>query len=197
MKAIIYNLIFLSFPFVGFGQTVVIDKNLTTATIDSTDWNYPWHVIKHTDGHFENTFGTPITSLDTIHVIKNSQVYVHSKDVNYQIPYASATIHGDTLSICLTDESASNFEQLTIQMQEGEFELNYNKAYIQILKERNVEILEQKVVLSQNNLQIGQEIRGEVFIKLAETIKWSDQNTETIEKEIKGSFIAISSSNNE
>ncbi|MFT4601469.1 MAG: hypothetical protein ACI857_001649 [Arenicella sp.] len=193
MKNLIAIFILTSINLHSFAQTIAVNEKLELLKTDSTDWTYPWHVIKHKDGHFENTFGLPITQSDTAHVLKNAQVFVYIlkdlKEVKYRIPFAEATIDKDTILIELNDESASNFEGLSIKIFEGEFELEYHKAYIQMLANIKVEFLEQKVTLSQSHFEVGEEIKGEVFVIVKETVEWPDQTVEIIEKTIRGSFV--------
>ena len=192
----LFPLLIISMLFVCTEQweTIRIDPTLDNLAVDSTDWAYPWYVIKHTD-HFEHTFGEPISKEDTIHQIKNALCYVRqirdSTDHVHRLPWAKAEWKKDTLCISIFQENASDNQKLTLKIHEGQFIADYKIASITPLDDWQVEILEHSLVLHEMP-QPGKIIKGRLRVQLQERIDWSegtDGHVDWVRKSIEGTFV--------
>ena len=74
-----------------------IDETLTFSPIDSSQYSYPWYIVKHSGG-FENTFGDTIIAQDTIHIIHNARLFHKDGERRFsQLPFVEAHLKNDTL----------------------------------------------------------------------------------------------------
>lgn len=175
-------------------EEVKIDPTLNTLQVDSTDWVYPWYVIKHSD-HFENTFGEPITREDTAHIIRNSFCQVKTirdtSDWSSRIPFARGVWKSDTLLLSIWQENASDIEELTLTVIDGKFASEYVTYYVFPYDKWEVKILEEELELSQMPSP-GMPIKGRVSILLQEEIRRTEgplHKMDTIIKRIEGTFV--------
>lgn len=155
----------------------IIDVNLKTPAIDSSKWTYPWYMIKHQDGHFENTLGESIMSSDTAHLIHNSrcilqtEIHYSNDRINSDLKFAKAILVNDTLQIKIYDESASNWNHVTINVVKRKFNLNYKANYVFPYKRIDYQIEKKSLILnSKPPFKKGEIIKGSVEIELQETI---------------------------
>lgn len=108
---------------------VKVDSRLRVFELDSTDWLYPWYVLKH-ENKWENTSGDGITAKDTVHLICNSTCYQDlSGAYKHRLPFCRARLVGDTLVIQVYDESASNDEWVTFRVCGKNFICDYEQNY--------------------------------------------------------------------
>jgi len=174
--------------------TLSIDTTKKIPDINLDNWSYPWYMIKHTDGHFENTLGETITKKDTIKLIHNAVCFSFIKrnhiykEPNSNLRFAESAIHNDTLRIRLFDESASNWEELSIKIKDQEFKMDYKISYVFPYKEIKYEFINQSVTI--NTLppfELGQTIKGELEVEFKETII-KEEDATTYTKMITGTF---------
>lgn len=175
-------------------EKVKIDSSLNNLKVDSTDWTYPWHVIKHSK-YFENTFGEPITSKDTAHLIRNSYCHVNTiQDTSVwssRIPFANSVWKNDTLVLCIWQESASDNQKLTLTVIDSKFSSDYWIGYLPPYDYWNMKIIKESLELNQIP-EPGMPIKGRVSILLQEEIRWAESPSyqiDTILKRIEGTFI--------
>lgn len=171
---------------------VEIDPNLNGIEVNSTNWSYPWGIIKHED-HFENITGEPITEQDTVHILKNSQCKIRRKRdtvfLDADLPFANAEWKNDSLMISIFDYHGG---LLKLKIVEGKFSSDWSVAYHFSYEERNVQILNQTLELN-GVPKPGQAIKGKVNIALQEYIKWRpdpfEGRVDNQKLEISGTFI--------
>ena len=178
----------------------VVDKDWKIAERNPTDWSYPWYMIQHQDGHFENTRSDSISSRDTIKIIHNSDCYsylnnktgdfnIDSPDPISRLKFCEAILQNDTLRINLYDQSASNNEKVEIRIVDGQYQLEYKIAYVFPYDKILIVYLNQNLILNQSSFKVGNELTGDLNLKLMETILFdSGKKSNPIYKEIKGSF---------
>lgn len=175
-------------------EKVRIDPTLNAIKIDSADWTYPWHVIKHSN-YFENTLGEPIAKEDTAHLIRNSNCQVRAiwdTDVSSSsIPFANGTWKQDTLVLSIWQQSASDNQTLTLTVVDGKFSSDYMIWYIPPYDDWNLNIISESLELNQSP-EPGVPIKGRVNILLQEEVRWTEgapNQVDTILKRIEGTFV--------
>lgn len=177
---------------------IEIQSNLETPAIDSTAWFYPWYVIKHRDGHFENTLGESISKTDTAHLVQNTSCEINyqwaDKQYVYPLKQATAKQKDDTLFISIIDESASNYECLEIKILDGKFRLNYDKIYVIPTQRQEVLCLSQRLILNQGRYEVGERIKGKIEAEFMEILQFDEgevNSVDTIYKSVQGTFEVV------
>ncbi len=175
-------------------EKVKIDPTLNNLKVDSTDWTYPSHVIKHSN-YFENTFGEPISSEDTAHLIRNSYCQVKTirdtSEWSSRIPFANGVWKNDTLVLSIWREVASDIQKLTLTIVDGRFSSDYMIWYVLPYNDWDLKIIKQSLELNQIP-EPGMSIKGRVSILLQEEMRWAEDPSnqiDTILKRIEGTFI--------
>ncbi len=196
------GLIILSGNSLVFAQSNCSDKwNLVEEQdtelyiIDSTKWSYPWYIIKHENG-FENTFGREIVKQDTMPILHNSSCQVSLEGISYKksLPFAKASLINDTLKLFVFDESASNFENVSITITNNTFLVCYDKAYISNKKLKSVEFIKSKLKISQlAGFELGRKLYGSLELELIEATNNAInlQRTNYSRKKVIGSFEVV------
>jgi len=176
---------------------IIFDENFTTPKIEEDDWSYPWYVIKHQDGHFENTMADTILPKDTIHQIHNSRCYsffkkknILDKEAHDRLKFCEAKIKMDSLNIEIYDMSASNGEIIFLTIVNNHFKLKYNTAYVFPYKNIEFTYYNQYLKINKKPPYLKDDIIfGEIKTEFEESIIFEkDKTTSTKTKVIKGTF---------
>lgn len=172
-----------------------MNAQLEVPAIDSSDWEYPWYVIKHEDGKFENTKDDSISAQDTIHLIHNSKCFTYrikngKKDEEpcTQLPICEAKLSHDTLLISTYDFSASNAEAVYISVYGDQYLMTYKVNYVVPYQKIEVENINQRLVLNQSSFKKGQVLKGEVYLEIKETMTYESGKKSAFNKLIEGTF---------
>ncbi|GAA4107135.1 hypothetical protein GCM10022393_02160 [Aquimarina addita] len=174
---------------------LIVDEQLEIPKIGPDDWSYPWYMIKHNDGHFENITEDTIIEKDTIRVIHHSKCYTYltkkGKTIPIsRIPFVTSEIKGDTLALTLFDESASNNEKLTLQLVNDFFKINYHTVYVFPYKDIQYEF--KSASLKVNKMppyKKGMLLKGVLATEFVETIIYNDNTPSDVrDKLIEGTF---------
>ena len=169
--------------------TVTINKNITSVKKDSTDWSYPWYMIKHKDGHFENILGEQINTEDTTKIYHNSYCYSFvQEDTTSRLKFAGAKKNNKAVSIKLFDESASNNESLELEIENfKKFKPTYKINYVFSYDSIGIEFKKKYLEINKNTYEKGENIIGKVYLEFEEKI-YNNRKIKSSIKEIKGSF---------
>ena len=177
-------------------QKVEIDPSLDRLQVDSTDWSYPWYMVRHSGG-WENTMGEPISKKDTAHLIRNSWCLISDTWGNdttsqtHRLPFAVHTWKDDTLKLSIYDYSASNGEELSLIIVAGQFIPQYWQEYFIPNKYQEVTFLQYSLALD-NLPRPNVPIKGRLKINLVEEIlsfESEENDTISIYKTIEGEFV--------
>jgi hypothetical protein len=168
-------------------QLVNVNENLVLPKEDENDWSYPWYMIKHKDGHFENTFGDEIKNEDTMKLYHPSHCYSFiEKDTMSRLKYAKAKKVGKIVQISLFDRSASNNESLDLEIKNfEEFNLKYNISYVYPYDSIVFTFLKKELEIKKSNYQKGENLVGYVNCILEEKIYTNKNNKKEIHSKIK------------
>jgi hypothetical protein len=168
-------------------ELVNVNENLVLPKEDKNDWSYPWYMIKHKDGHFENTFGDEIKHEDTMKLYHPSHCYSFiEKDTTSRLKYAKAKKAGKTVQISLFDRSASNYESLDLEIKNfKEFNLKYNISYVYPYDSIVFTFLKKELEIKKSNYQKGENLVGYVNCILEEKIYTNKNNKKEIHSKIK------------
>jgi len=176
---------------------IKFDKNLTVPKIEADDWSYPWYILKHKDGDFENITADTILPQDTIHLIHNAKCYsflkknkIVNKRALSRLRFCEAEIQSDSLMIKIYDFSVSNTEAVFLTIYNDQFRFVYNTAYVFPYKNLEFNYLNQFLKLNKKPPYIkGDIILGEIEAEFIEsTIYEKETPTTSKTKVIKGYF---------
>jgi len=175
---------------------IQIDKNLEFQ--GPTDWSYPWHVIKHKDGHFENTTGNPITKKDTAHLIHYSNCYSYLEkeeiidfEQAIKLPFTYSKINKDTLDIIIYDESTSNSESIKLKVINRKFKSEYKISYVFPNESLTINYIKNDLTLNKEPpFEKGEKIIGKLKVKLNEIVKINNKKRQNI-RIVEGTFQII------
>lgn len=109
MKLFFFFAVMLAGSFIANAQSIV-DFPVTTGHIAVTKlnfskhWAYPWYVVKHPNGKFENTLGSDIKKADTAHLYftANCQTNVMG---GYKLRYCFANKNANGIRLKFADGS--------------------------------------------------------------------------------------------
>lgn len=169
-----------------------VEDDLEVADIDSTDWSYPWYIVKKENGEFSSAVSDMITARDTIHIVRNSRVQNEvqwgKERPIHRIPFATADLDGDTLNLKIYDRSASNWEELNFKVVHNAFKVSYRQDYLMDIRSEGMRIKYAVLELNKPGFSPGDELKGVVMVRIKEDV--ADRNGDwTIEKVISGDFV--------
>ncbi len=168
-----------------------INENLIPLEEKINDWVYPWYVIKHDDGHFENILGEGITEIDTTKIYCQSYCYsLVEEDTISRLKFAEAQQVGQTVFIKLFDESASNNETLELEVIDFEkFNPTYKLNLVFPHDSVVINFLRKEFEIKKKNYQIGDDLVGKVDMEFEQKIyRKGKKQTNAIVKKISGIF---------
>lgn len=192
MKAIIlYLFVLLIIPSQDIWNNLIIDNELEVQQSSKDDYSYPWHVVQHSDGHFENTLGLEISKKDTTPIIHNAHcyTYLNNESANSRLKFGEGELVNDTLHLKIFDKSASNYEMLELTVFQDKFKVNYQTAYYPFPYEGiEYKFLNESLTLNTNEFKKDTSIKGQVDIELIQTVNFQNKPSSTVNKKIKGTF---------
>ena len=143
---------------------VIYDSNLYDPFFESTEWGYPWWIIKHSDGHIENTMGGP-TDENELPRLQHTAKCSTSHQFDHQINFCDATLLPDgTLELFIHDESASTSDSLRVLVKDGQFTSQYWTFYPANKGDERLiwTTTRQDLVLDKRAYNKGDELRGRI-----------------------------------
>ncbi len=178
-------------------KTVQYDPHLKMPEKNADDWSYPWYMIKHVDGHFENTMSDTIQAEDTLRLYHNAHCYTYddqtatnAKNYRSRLPFAEAKRSEDTLKLKIHDFSASNYELLHLNIYGGKYKMTYRTSYVYLYQDIEFDYLNSALVLQKRPpYQPGDTLKGALTLELNETIIFEDgKSNPPSSRLIKGTF---------
>ncbi len=178
--------------FVDWGN-VNINENLALPKKDITDWSYPWYMIKHKDGHFENTLGDKIKAKDTTKIHHQSYCYsLVDDDTISRLKFSKAQQIREKVFIKLYDQSASNHESLTLEMIDfKKFNPTYKINYVFPYDSIGIKFLRKELEIKEEIYQKGGTLIGRIDLELEQKIYKEvndNQKVTTTIKRLEGIF---------
>lgn len=151
-----------------------VDSNLKGDFSFAKKWEYPWWVIKHEDGHFENSMGELISYEDTTHLYRTANV-ITSHQGEHPIKYVEATLKADTLILDFADLDAAYHGYLTVELVKDKFTSEW--IYLSIMLEPPIKYitLKQDLIIITNQFKVGKKIKGKINIQFQELDSTSKQ----------------------
>ena len=171
---------------------VSINQHLFFPERDADDWTYPWYMVSHEDGSFENTLGVPITAQDTVKLIHLSDCYVfRGEDTLSRLVYTKAHLTDTVLHVTIFDESASNFEDLFLDIVDcKQFKPMYKKGLITPHDSITIQFTQQLLEINKPSYIKGDTLIGYLDISLEQRV-YARNTYNLTSKRIKGVFEAV------
>ncbi|MGK0389204.1 MAG: hypothetical protein ACI94Y_001944 [Maribacter sp.] len=171
-------------------KSIVHSPELDSLTLDSSNFSYPWYMVKHSSG-FENTLGEEITAQDTMHFIHNSNTWISGDFGKYKLPFCKIILRNNALFIKILKEDASGHEAIHIQIIDREYNISYYVKHMMPCRSIN-DYGVNDVYLNKTDFVKGDTLKGMFNIKLKEDVICDQgERNRQIQKTIKGKFIAV------
>jgi hypothetical protein len=182
---------FSSMPFDGVSQPkqmesrVEYDPQIFDPFFDEEETSWPWWIVDHGDGTFEDTTGQ-ITKREDIPIL------IHTADCRtrhqglHNINYCSATLQKDgIIELKIEDQSASTGDFLTIQIKDGKFFSQYKTYYPGDPSDINLiwTTTKQRLILNKKEFKKGEVIKGRVEFECVQEVsnpKYGGRNPQKI-----------------
>jgi hypothetical protein len=184
-------------PLEGIGQTkqmvspVEYDPEIFDLFFDEVETSWPWWIVDHGDGTFEDTRGH-ITKIEDIPVLTHTADCRTRHQGLHQIKFSHARLLKDgAIKLKIEDESASTWDSLTIHIDNGRFSSHYKTRYPADPPDIGLiwTTTKQRLVLEKKNYKKGDVIKGRIefeCVQEATNPKYGGRNPRKIR--IEGPF---------
>jgi len=155
------------------------DPALTDPFFKSNEWSYPWYIIKHPDGHFEDTSTGIRPEKEPLHLKHTARCYSNSHGGGewHVISFCEARLLDNNIDLFIHDDDPSFLDNLIVRISNGMFACEFSTAY-KILSRREPVIVawttRQKLTLDKKVYQKGDVIKGRIDFEQIEEL--TDQN---------------------
>lgn len=126
----------------------MIDPSLKIDTSFNHKWLYPWYVVKHKDGSFENTLSDSIHAEDTARQFYTAAC-TNTHLGSHKINYCKASLYNDDVELRFSGQPPGYNEEMVIVIRKDAFKGQYNFEYVALQPEikNSFQIVSQKLVL--------------------------------------------------
>jgi len=140
---------------------------LTDPFFKSNKWSYPWYIIKHPDGHFEDTTGGKSSKKEPPRLKPTANCFSDAYGADHLLRFCEARLlDPNMIDLFIHENNASHFDALKIQIRNHTFSCQYWALYpgpgepgmIWMTKQ-------QKLTLDRKAYQKGDVIRGKIDLE--------------------------------
>ncbi len=197
-------LIVLTCPFKTNGQAshkakLSIDAAMVdTAFAFTSQWAYPWYVIKEKDGTFSNNFNEKITAADTAHLFftANCQTNVQG---GYTVNYCNASTKSNKTTLHFTGGQPAYGGNFYVYIKGDSFYFKPTVAYtVTTYGEKSIFIINnQNLQLNKKNYTQGDTIMGYINCSFTQLTTIPGKRRQKQELYFKGYFCTVLKSREE
>ena len=143
---------------------VSYDSKFSDPFFESSEWSYPWFIIRHADGHIENATGGT-TDEKELPRLKHTAKCFTAHQGEHVIKFCEARLLKDnTIELFVQDMSPSTSDNLKILVKDGLFSCQYWTFYVADKGDEGLiwTTKRQKLILDKKVYAIGDIIKGKI-----------------------------------
>jgi len=163
---------------------VILDKKMHSAFFNSYESSYPWYIIKHEDGTFENVTGEKISKRDKKPVEHTSNC-VSTHQGRHIMEFCDATYDSGVLNLEIYGGMPAYFSSLRITLKGSDFLCRFKGVYPAPVSNCRRNIIAKKLVFKDREIKKGERLFAWVSVEFEETSTYKGV-TETSRHKIEG-----------
>ncbi|MFH1113218.1 MAG: hypothetical protein V1792_04795 [Pseudomonadota bacterium] len=150
------------------------DPKLTDPFFKSNEWSYPWYIIKHPDGHFEDTTSGIRPEKEPPRLKRTARCFSNSYGEWHVVSFCEARfVDGHNIDLFIHDHNPSFSDALMVRISNGMFKCMCFPASRILSREKTVIVAEttrQKLILDKKVYRKGDVIKGRIDFELVEEV---------------------------
>ncbi len=107
---------------------IKVDDSLHSPFFTTSETSYPWHIIRHDDGSFEDTLDGTVSRRDMIPLEHTAQC-ISTHQGNHQMDFCHARLSGNTLKLEIYGGLPAFASSLMIEINGSQFKCFFRAAY--------------------------------------------------------------------
>jgi hypothetical protein len=158
-----------------FWSKVRYDPKLTDPFFKSNEWSYPWYIIKHPDGTFEDITSDKRPEKEPSHLKHTAKCFItaiesgRAKDL---VTFCKARFHNvNTIDVLIHKENSADIDRLKVQIKNGMFASQYWTVFKKLARARARIIwttTRQKLILDRKEYRKDDVIKGRIDFECVE-----------------------------
>ena len=148
------------------------DPRLTDPFFKSNEWRYPWNIVKHPDGHFEDTSTGIRPKKEPPHLKHTAKCFSTSHGTKHLLLFCKARLlDRNEIDLFLYDTDPGCLDDLRVQIRNGMFTCQFSTRYkIWLPTDRGIvwKTTRQALVLDKNVYRKGDTIKGKIDFECLE-----------------------------
>jgi hypothetical protein len=148
------------------------DPKLTDPFFKSNRWSYPWYIIKHRDGHFEDTSTGIPPEKEPPHLKHTARCFSNSHGEKHLVNFCEAkSLDGNMIDLAIHDDDPAFFDHLRVRIRNGMFTCQFrtaSKILPRIPPDIASETKRQKLTLDKEAYRKGDVIKGRIDFECVE-----------------------------
>ncbi|MBI5568597.1 MAG: hypothetical protein HY914_01495 [Desulfomonile tiedjei] len=147
------------------------DPKLTDPFFTSNEWSYPWYIIKHGDGHFEDTTSDKRPDKEPPHLKHTAKCFSTSYGSKHLVRFCAARFLGENMIDLFIHEKNPAFrDALRVRIRNGMFTSQYWTRYVAGPIDLIWTTKRQKLTLDKKEYRKGDVIKGRIDFECVQEI---------------------------
>ncbi|MCP3901850.1 MAG: hypothetical protein GY707_19250 [Desulfobacteraceae bacterium] len=160
----------------------VIDKDLHSKFFDSHEASYKWHILKHSDGTFEDTMDGEVSDEDKI-PIQHTSNCVSTHQGKHSMNFCDATLKSGVLRLKIHGGLPAYSSSVLVEINENnEFFFFFKAAYPAPVSDLKWNILSKKMRLKTTDFKKGKKVLAWLSVEFEETSTYKGEKVVKIYK---------------